>query len=53
MSSTIAGAIDFLLDNPEVRKEMGRNGRKAVETVYNWESESVKLIDLYSRVLQQ
>jgi len=47
----IAGAIRYLLEHPEERAAMGRSGRASVETEYNWEAESAKLLDLYSRVL--
>lgn len=43
----IANAINYLLDNPEIAERMGRNGRKAVETEYNWEQEGQKLVGMY------
>jgi glycosyltransferase involved in cell wall biosynthesis len=49
--SAISEAIQWMLDNPEKAAEMGRNGRKAVETYYNWETESKKLIKLYEDLL--
>lgn len=48
----IAEAIKFLMDNPEVAKKMGENGRKAVLEKYNWEKESKKLLDLYEELLK-
>jgi len=47
----IAGAMQWLLDNPEEAAAMGRRGRAAVEERYNWEAESGKLIALYRRLL--
>jgi len=47
----IAGAIKYLLDRPELCEEMGKNGRRAVEEKYNWEREKVKLLELYSHLL--
>lgn len=47
----IASAIDYLLDNPEVLKQMGRNGRKAIFEKYNWETESEKLLEIYGKLL--
>jgi glycosyltransferase involved in cell wall biosynthesis len=44
-------AIDYLATHPEIAKEMGRRGRKAVETELNWEAEAKKLIALYERLL--
>ncbi|WP_078431932.1 glycosyltransferase family 4 protein [Metabacillus halosaccharovorans] len=46
----ISNAINWLMDNPEKAMEMGRNGQKAVDTRYNWEAESDKLIQLYERI---
>ncbi|WHX26171.1 glycosyltransferase family 4 protein [Virgibacillus halodenitrificans] len=48
----IANAIQWIFDNPEEAVNMGKNGRKAVEEKYNWEAESVKLINLY-KVLER
>jgi glycosyltransferase involved in cell wall biosynthesis len=36
--------------NPAIRKQMGKKGRAFVES-YSWERESMKLLDLYRRVL--
>jgi glycosyltransferase involved in cell wall biosynthesis len=44
----IAKAMDFLLKNPERAKEMGRNGKKAIQTIINWEVEFQQLLRLYS-----
>ncbi len=46
----ISKAIKYLLDNPELAKQMGRNGRKAVLNTYNWETQAKKLVTLYSQV---
>jgi glycosyltransferase involved in cell wall biosynthesis len=43
----IAEAINFLFENQDKAEEMGRNGRKVVETELNWEAESSKLLDIY------
>lgn len=37
-----------LYNNPELRKKMGANGKKAVMEKYNWENKSKSLIGLYS-----
>jgi len=47
----IAEAIDFLLGNPELRRTMGENGRRAVQEKYNWECEAEKLLSLYQELL--
>ncbi|TMP31445.1 glycosyl transferase [Pseudoalteromonas rubra] len=46
----IASAIMQLLDNPAEAQAMGDNGSNAVNTVFNWEAESKKLIDLYTEL---
>lgn len=43
----ISKAIVWLEEHPEQAKEMGKNGRKAIEVEFNWEKESEKLVDLY------
>lgn len=46
----ITEAINYLLNNPDIMKEMGENGRKAVIEKYNWHIEEKKLIDFYHKV---
>ncbi|MEQ9402636.1 MAG: glycosyltransferase family 4 protein [Cyclobacteriaceae bacterium] len=46
----IADQILYILDNPEEARVMGENGRRAVIEKYNWESESVKLVNLYEKL---
>ncbi|GAB1431761.1 glycosyltransferase family 4 protein [Spirochaetota bacterium] len=48
----IAGAIDYLINNPQEAEQMGRNGQKAVEEKYNWTIEEQKLLSLYKEVLE-
>ena len=43
----IANAINWIMDNPEQAKQMGENGRRAVEETYNWEQEGNKLLRIY------
>ncbi len=43
----IAQAVDYLIENDEVAREMGDNGKKAVLEKYNWSIEEKKLINLY------
>ena len=43
----IANAIKYLLDNPEIAEQMGKNGRRAVLEEFNWEIEEKKLLSLY------
>jgi len=46
----IAEAISFLLENPDMGKEMGQRGRKAVEEKYNWQIERKKLLKTYDNL---
>ena len=49
----IARAIEYLVAHPELRKEMGENGRRAVIEKYNWEKESERLLELYGNLLDK
>lgn len=49
--SEIAKAIDYLVKNPDVARQMGENGRKIVQEQYNWAVEEVKLIAFYKKIL--
>jgi glycosyltransferase involved in cell wall biosynthesis len=46
------GKVMFLIQNPDLRRQMGENGRRAFETTYNWLSEEKKLLRLYSHLLE-
>ena len=46
----IAEAIIYLLKNPNIAREMGERGRKAVEEKYNWQMESRKLLRVYDNL---
>ena len=48
----IADSIEFLYGNPDLRKQMGENGKKALMEKYNWEAESKKLVELYKKLLK-
>ncbi len=48
--AAIARLIDDVLDDPEQAAEMGRRGRSVVSTVYHWDVENAKLLDLYARM---
>lgn len=43
----IADAVDYLLLNPVEAQAMGKNGRKAVVDLYNWDNERAKLVAMY------
>ena len=40
-----------LISNDDKLIEMGKNGRKAVETVYNWQTQEEKLFNFYRNIL--
>lgn len=46
----IASAIKALFSNQQKAKQMGENGRKAVLSTYNWETEEKKLIKVYEEL---
>jgi glycosyltransferase involved in cell wall biosynthesis len=52
-SKAIASAIDRLVESPDLARQMGENGRRAVMEQYNWDVEEEKLIDLYAKVLSE
>lgn len=43
----ISEAIIELLTDPTLAQRLGRNGRKAVTEMYNWEKEAKKLLEVY------
>ena len=47
----IARAIDTLISNPEKARQMGLNGRKAVEEVFNWASQEKLLFAFYEKCI--
>ena len=48
----ISSAIEKLLSNDKLAEEMGKNGRKTVEEVYNWGIEEKKLLNTYEEILK-
>ncbi|MDE1485016.1 glycosyltransferase family 4 protein [Xenorhabdus bovienii] len=50
-SKEIAKAIDYIVNNKEVAKEMGNNGIESVRKIFNWKKESYKLMSFYKKVL--
>lgn len=47
----IQQAVNLLLSNETLAIEMGNNGRKAVEQLYNWQQEEQKLLAFYTKLL--
>jgi glycosyltransferase involved in cell wall biosynthesis len=46
----IAKAVNTLLENKNQSIQMGKNGQQAVQDVFNWKQEEVKLIKLYEQL---
>ncbi len=49
----IAAAIGYLLDHPDEARQMGENGRRAVQEEFNWSVEEKKLLALYEDILNE
>ena len=49
-TKAIHDAIKKLIDNKELAREMGLNGRRLSETKYNWKSQEVRLLSFYDRL---
>jgi len=47
----IADAIERLIGNPELARQMGEAGRRATRERYNWNAELQKLLRLYEEIL--
>lgn len=45
-------AINYILTHPKEAKEMGENGKRAIETEYNWESQEKILLQMYNDVIE-
>ena len=48
-AESMADAIKKIYHDPVFAQKMGENGRRSVETKYNWKNESDKLIEIYKR----
>lgn len=46
----VGDAITFLLDNPERARQMGENGRRAVEVEFNWSKQEKVLLGAYASI---
>lgn len=49
--SSISDAINYYLDNPEVARRHGENGRRLVKEKYNWGTQEAILFNLYSELV--
>jgi glycosyltransferase involved in cell wall biosynthesis len=50
--AAIAVAVDRLVNDPDLSRRMGENGRKIIQTRYNWSLEEKKLLDFYEMILR-
>lgn len=48
-----AAAIERLIKDAELRNKMGENGRKKVETEYNWQKNVEQMVELYKREINK
>lgn len=51
--NAISNAIKYLIQNPDIAIQMGKNGRKAVLSTYNWSTQAEKLVNLYFKITNQ
>ena len=47
----IARKVEFLLQHPQLMREMGENGQKMVAQRYNWGNEERKLLKMYKEIV--
>jgi glycosyltransferase involved in cell wall biosynthesis len=52
-SKDLAGAVNRLLDNPELRTSMARNARARVEQHFSWTSIARQTLDFYTRIIER
>jgi glycosyltransferase involved in cell wall biosynthesis len=44
--------VEFILNNPLIAEQMGRNGRNAIKEKFNWSAEAQKLIKVYTNIFK-
>jgi glycosyltransferase involved in cell wall biosynthesis len=49
--AAMADALADLASDPERRRQLGANGRRAVEETYNWERDGRRLVETYERLV--
>ena len=50
--NAIRQAIVYLKQHHEEAKQMGNNGRRAVEELFNWDSQKKVLFEMYQAILK-
>jgi glycosyltransferase involved in cell wall biosynthesis len=48
--AAIAAAIDYMVTHPEHARDMGHNGRQAVISRYNWDTQGARLLAFYDQL---
>lgn len=48
----ISSAVYKLINDSDLAKEMGRNGRKAVANSFNWQTQEKVLLDMYKNMIK-
>lgn len=49
----IGNAIKYIYSNPDAALMMGKNGRKAVEEKYNWDTQKTNLLNFYKEMVSK
>lgn len=49
----LSGAIKMLVANKQMRTELGLNGRKRVEKLYNWKDNVEQMITVYDNIIKE
>lgn len=52
-SEEIARIINYLSENPNIVRDMGANGKRAILEKYNWNKEEKKLVNLYFSLMNE
>ncbi len=50
--SALEAALHQLAQDPDLRQQLGENGRLGYEQVYNWEKMQLRLLDFYAEILR-
>jgi glycogen synthase len=51
--AALAGAIERLLDNPDLARRLGENGQTKVEQHYNWDKVTQRALEQYMAILDE
>jgi glycosyltransferase involved in cell wall biosynthesis len=48
----LAKGIDYLIDNPGVRRKMGKEARRRVLATFTWENAAREMVNVYEEVIR-